>query len=127
MKFFVPFTDPAQAEEMYLSLRHIFPAKPKDRQIFRIEYEKDNEKYSVQVGEIEPRYGGLVFAIFDYDGVFSAVYFEGETVKGKPKFNQKPNTLVLGREDVLRLVEFEKGLRDYPLKKALQKAKMKKR
>ncbi len=45
-----------------------------------------------------------------------AVYFEGEIIKGKPKLARKPYTIVFGREDVLRLVEFEEGLRHYPLK-----------
>jgi hypothetical protein len=127
VKFFVPFTTPELAEEMYQSLCSIFPAKPTKRRIFRIEYEKDNEKYVVQVGEIEPRYGGLVFAILEYGNTYTAVHFEGEIGNWRPKLNRKPNTLIFGREDVLRLVEFEEGLHQYPLKTALQNLKRKKR
>jgi hypothetical protein len=117
MKFFVPFTAPELAEEMYLHLHKVFPAKPSNRRIFRIEYQKEFVNYTVQVGEIEPRYGGLVFAILEYAAdTYAAVYFEGECSNWRPKLKPKLQALVLGREDILRLVEFEEGLREYPLK-----------
>jgi hypothetical protein len=120
MKFFLPFTAPELAEEMYQHLSTILPAKPTNRRIFRIEYQNDFVNYTVQVGEIEPRYGGLVFAIFEYsEKMYAVVYFDGECLNWRPSFVKKPNATFVNREDILRLIEFEEGLREYPLKKKL--------
>ena len=101
MKFFVPTAkDDKHAEEMWHGIKKSI-ASPDwpvgDRRIFRLTYRHNGYRYKAVVGQIEPRVGEIVLAIFE-----SAAYLvctENFALNGGP--------MLVGKEDVIRVQSFE--------------------
>jgi hypothetical protein len=109
MKFFIPQAPPDLAEEVYQTLRQSFPNPPTERRIFRLEYNRNGENHTAQVGEIGTEFVGLVLAVLEYPGLYVFSCVKGEIHKGQPRLAPNPEHHFIPTENVIRVEDFEKG------------------